>query len=169
LSSITLPDSLVKIGCLAFSNCYSLISINLPSTVTELDKLSWANCSSLLNISVDKDNPMYDSRDNCNAIIETATNTLIRGCKRTIIPKTVHQIGLRAFEGSKFSRYSGIFNLPNSLTYIDYGVFDNCEGLKAIRFDGTISQWSSIKKNEDWYLLSEVKTVFCIDGEVSIK
>ena len=40
----------------------------------------------LTTIVVDEDNPYYDSRDNCNAVIDSQTNELIIGCQRTVIP-----------------------------------------------------------------------------------
>ncbi|MBR5859739.1 MAG: hypothetical protein IKY71_00145, partial [Bacteroidaceae bacterium] len=48
--------------------------------------------SSLVSITVDKENKVYDSRENCNAIIETKTNTMIMGCESTFIPNGVEII-----------------------------------------------------------------------------
>ena len=48
---------------------------------------------------VDQNNPIYDSRNNCDAIIRTADNSLVVGCKNTIIPSTVTSIEYYAFNG----------------------------------------------------------------------
>ncbi|MBQ6209968.1 MAG: leucine-rich repeat protein, partial [Prevotella sp.] len=72
---------------------------------------------------------MYDSRNNCNAIIETSTNTLISGCKNTSIPNSVTTIGDGAFHGC-----SGLtsITIPNSVTTIGDGAFHGCSGLTSI-------------------------------------
>ena len=72
--------------------CYGLsglTSVTIPNSVTEIDNEAFSDCSGLTSIKVVGGNSVYDSRENCNAIIETATNTLIRGCKNTIIPNSV--------------------------------------------------------------------------------
>ena len=66
-------------------------------------------------------NPVYDSRNNCNAIIETATNTLHSGCKTTIIPNSVTSIGAWAFmycSGLK-DVYCYAENVPTAYSYSD--------------------------------------------------
>lgn len=93
LSSITLPDSLLIIDPYAFVNCTTLTSIEIPALVTSIYSTSFLGCVSLSSIVVSPNNIVYDSRQNCNAIIETATNKLVRACITTQIPEGVVSIG----------------------------------------------------------------------------
>ena len=92
LSSI--PNSVTSIGNYAFENC-PLDEIKIPKNVTNIGKGAFIYCSPT-SIVVENGNPNYDSRNNCNALIETATNTLIVGCQNTTIPNTVTRIGTYA-------------------------------------------------------------------------
>ena len=84
--SIIIPDSVTSIGYWAFSGCSSLESIVIPDSVTSVGKSAFCGCSSLESIVVSPGNAVYDSRDNCNAIIETSTNRLIAKCRSTVLP-----------------------------------------------------------------------------------
>jgi len=132
LSSITIPNSVTNIESHAFRECSSLKSITIPSSVTGIGKGAFEgafeNYCGLVSITVDSDNRIYDSRENCNAIIETATNTLVVGCQNTIIPNSVTIIGERAFRGSTFTSIT----IPSSVTSIEYLAFFECDSLDAI-------------------------------------
>ena len=132
LTSITIPEGVTSIGKDAIGNCSSLTSVTIPSSVTSIGNLAFAGCSGLTSITVDKSNPTYDSRENCNAIIETASNTLIWGCQNTVIPESVTSIGEYAF-----SDRSGLTSviIPKGVTNIDYGAFQGCSGLTSITVD----------------------------------
>ncbi len=125
----------------AFSNCSSLTSITIPNSVTSIDEGAFSGCSSLTQIVVDKNNKYYDSRNNCNAIIETATNILICGCKTTVIPNSVTSIGNGAFGGCSSLTSIGI---PNSVTSIGQYAFYNCSSLTSITIPNSIT---SIENN----------------------
>ena len=99
LESIVIPESVTEIGYAAFFRCVALKSIIIPESVTKIGEAAFVGCSSLERIVVAEGNPVYDSREDCNAIIETKTNILCYGCKSTNIPQSVTKIGRYAFAG----------------------------------------------------------------------
>ena len=123
LASIEIPSSVTSIGYSAFEGCTLLTSIEIPSSVTSIQKYTFMGCTSLSNIKVDDNNQKFDSRNDCNAIIETESNTLITGCVNTVIPSSVTSIGRSAFSGC-----TGLtsINIPSSVTSIGGGAFMAC-------------------------------------------
>ena len=96
---------------------------------------------------------MYDSRNNCNAIIETATNRLVAGCKNTIIPDSVTEIGSTAFFGC--SGLSAIV-IPVSVKEIGEGAFDYCESLKEIIISkGTKEKFEKLIDTDKYKLVEQ--------------
>ena len=136
LTSITIPSGVTSIGQGAFSNCSGLTSITIPSSVTNIGNQAFFACSGVTSMSVDAGNPKYDSRNNCNAIIETATNTLLFGCPSTIIPSSVTSI-----ESSAFNRFSNLISIdiPSSITSIGSGSFAYCTGLTSITIPSSVT------------------------------
>ena len=131
LTSITIPENsqLTNIGYSAFSGCSSLTTITIPESVTSIGNYAFSGCSRLTDITVASKNSVYDSRNNCNAIIETNSNTLIAGCSSTIIPESVTSIGGGAFSGC--SSLTAI-TIPEGVTSIGGGAFGGCSNLTAI-------------------------------------
>ena len=136
LMSVSIPQSVTTIGSYAFGDCYELSSVTIPSTVTHLGKNPFIYCSNLRSIKVQSGNPNYDSRGGCNAIIETATSTLISGCMTTIIPSTVTTLG----EGS-FGGCTGLtaFSVPSTLTTIGSYAYEGCSGLSSVTIPSTVT------------------------------
>ena len=135
LTSVELPKSLRNLDNSAFYGCSSLTSLAIPKSVTQIQSNPVAGCSSLTKLTVEKGNTHYDSRDNCNAIIETYSNKLIGGCKNTIIPNSVTSIGSGAFSGSGLTAIT----IPNSVTKIGEGAFGNCSGLTVITIPNSVT------------------------------
>ena len=129
LKTIEIPNSVTSIGWDVFGNCTRLESITIPQSVTMIDELVFSDCNSLITIHVDEDNPVYDSREDCNAIIETASNTLIAGCKSSIIPNSVTSIDKSAFA---YCRELTSVTIPNSVTTLGYFAFAYCSGLTSV-------------------------------------
>ena len=135
LTSITIPNSVTSIGYYTFRGCSSLTSIEIPSSVTSITEGAFSCCSSLTSITVQSGNTEYDSRDNCNAIIEKSTNKLIAGCTNTIIPSSVTSIGFSAFQASGLTSII----IPNSVTSIGSCAFDNCSSLTSVTIPNSVT------------------------------
>ncbi len=129
-------NTVTSIGIEAFNNRYNITSITIPKTITNIHHTSFVGCRNLTEMIVEAGNPTYDSRDNCNAIIETATNTLISGCKNTIIPNTVASIGEKAF--ARCYDMTSI-NIPNSVTSIGAQAFFHCSTLTSINIPNSVT------------------------------
>ena len=142
LTFITIGNNVTSIGGSAFCLCTSLTSIIIPNSVTSIGEKVFSACNSLTSIVIENGNIKYDSRDNCNAIIKTATNTLVQGCKTTIIPNSVTSIGEKAFWNC--SSLTSII-IPNSVTSIGDYAFEDCTGLTSITIGNgvkSIGEWA---------------------------
>ena len=129
------------IGNYAFLYCSSLTSITIPKSVTSIGESAFHGCENLSIIEIEEGNPIYDSRNNCNAIIFTKTNTLFVGCKNTTIPSTVSTIGKSAF--SSCTNMTSII-IPNSVISVEEYAFSGCSSLTSITIPNSVT---SIGKN----------------------
>ncbi len=177
LKSIKIPSTVHTVGSYAFSSCEALTGIFIPKNVKEFGiKINkhyvnnieirdsvrtnpFSNCGALCSIVVENGNEYYDSRDNCNAIIETNTNTLRTGCKYTILPNSLVHIGNEAFQGCKdlvsLSFANSLQNIgsyafrdcinldhliiPDNIISIDDGAFQNCSKLSYLNIGNIIN------------------------------
>ena len=129
LTSISIGNHVSSIGDYAFGYCYSLTSITIPSSVTSIGYRAIDMCQSLSSIVVEHDNKVYDSRNNCNALIHTSTNTLIVGCANTVIPNNVTHIGDFAFF---YLPALTSITIPKSITTIGQHAFSHNFNLRTI-------------------------------------
>ena len=190
LTSITIPDSVTSISRFAFEGCAGLTSITIPDSVMGIGEAAFSNCAGLESITVSGGNKNYDSRNNCNGIIETATNTLISGCKNTDIPDSVTSIGERAFCGctgltsvaipdsvtsvGSFTFYgcTGLTSvtIPDSVTAIGVSAFEGCTGLTSVCFmgDAPVVNWQAFQTyDEESYAYINIPglTLYYIEGK----
>lgn len=158
MSSVDIPESVSVIGVRCFSGCSGLSTISIPGSVTKIDEAAFEKCSNLTSLAIPKSvnsigygitsgdnsltsliveegNDKYDSRNNCNAIIETATNKLIAGCKNTVIPTSVTCLGSNCFSGLTFTS----FDIPNTITSMEGRVFYGCSSLTSITIPNSIT------------------------------
>ena len=136
LASIKFPKFLRTIQIEALSGCSCLTSITIPKSVQYIKEASFSHCSGLVSIEVEEGNKKYDSRNNCNAIIETSSNSLIVGCSNTIIPNSITSIGASAFSGC--TRLASVI-IPNSVTSIARYAFAGCKGLTSITIPNSVT------------------------------
>ena len=120
----------------AFWGCKSLTSIKIPYNITSIESNAFLHCNSLTSIKVDTRNKTYDSRKNCNAIIDSSTNMIILGCSKTIIPNGVTKIGSQAFYACKSLK---TIDLPDSVTCIEHEAFCGCIALKTINLSNNVT------------------------------
>ncbi len=152
LTTFTIPANITTLEYGAFAN-NPLTSITIPATVVEMDTNPFFGCNQLQSIVVEEGNPTFDSRDNCNAIINTEMNWLWTSCKNTVIPTSVTGIGTSAFAyrddlneyrvpkhiktiaDNAFS-YSSLWNISiedNNELYLYRMAFQSCNNLRTVK------------------------------------
>ena len=142
IPSVVISEGVTTIKRGAFSSC-PIGALHVPSTLVSISPENNAygegafhNCSRLQSITVDEANPIYDSRGNCNALIETATNTLLKGCKNTVTPDDIAIIGHNAF--LSINELNTI-TIPNSVERLETSAFAGCNSLTTITLPSNIS------------------------------
>ncbi len=161
-TKITIPNGVTSIEDGAFIGCSSLREITISDSVTSIGGGVFSGCSSLTSITVESDNPRYHSAGNC--LIETATKTLVVGCKSSVIQSgRVTSIGEMAFFGC--SSLTEI-TIPNSVKSIGKRAFFGCSSLINIIFKGTKKEWKAIKKKSRWDSNTGNYTVYCSGGKM---
>lgn len=128
---------LTSIGKQAFDGAWGLKSIIIPKNVKSISSSAFTSKPYLSSITVDKDNPWYDSRNDCNAIIETSSNTLVVGCKNTVIPQEILVIEDNAFYGCYQIRS---ITIPKGVTKIGDNAFEGCLNLQYFGIPDSLTQ-----------------------------
>ncbi len=153
-----IPDSVEMISEGAFC-AVAIKSLYIGPNIMHID-YNFAEIFGLESIIVSEQNKLYDSRENCNAIIETATNTLVKGCITTKIPQSVKRLGISSF--STIEELES-FSIPNNIEYVDGYAFCNCTGLKYIEIPASIK-----KIDARAFSYSGLKTVTIINKKIKI-
>lgn len=135
LLSVVMPNTIRSIKEFAFNGCINLKSLTISSEVSEIGDYAFMGLSSLEHLAVDCHNKTFDSRGDCNAIIRTMTNTLLVGCKATVIPDGVEVIAGNAFISCQDSSIEPFeLNFPPSVEIIEPFAFNCCYPLSAVTF-----------------------------------
>ena len=135
LAKADLPANLKSIGAYAFYGC-AFTSVVIPSSVREIgEDYNWnpfTACPNIQSITVEAGNEVFDSRENCNAIIHTASNTIFTGCGNTVILRSVKAIANHAFYGCK-----GLTSLTllDNISSIGSQSFAMCSNLATIQVE----------------------------------
>ena len=133
---MTIGEGVKQIGYCAFSGCANLKSIYIPASVNNIEAYVFNRCDNICSITVDTRNSTYDSRNNSNAIIETSSNTLVLGCRKTIIPEGVEIIGKSAFANCQ---HLTNIEIPRSVTKISEEAFYGCKELLSFTIPERVS------------------------------
>ena len=144
LQSVFLPNSLKQIGFEAFGACYALTEVTIPANVESIGTYVFCRCNNLEKLTVDSNNKYYDSRSNCNAIIETKSNMLLSSCKTTVIPHSVEKIAAAAF----YIKTPTSITIPKSVKVIYPYAFqgvDSTDVISDIYYTGTEDEWKAIE------------------------
>jgi len=128
LTSIKIPNSVTTLGNYCFQYCTNVEALVLPTSVVNISGSAFTGCV-FKTIEVIPGNPKFDSRDNCNAIIETATNTLVKGSENSVLPDELLTLGEGAFMSNKNLKF---INIPASVERLQKNALIYCSGLKAI-------------------------------------
>ena len=126
--TLEIREGTVSISDYALGYNNKIKCVIIPNSLVKIGRNMFSGCTKLSSIIVKSDNKVYDSRDNCNAIIETATNTLVYGISNSKIPTSVTSIGESAFEDCNLSSIT----IPNSVTSIGSNAFNYCDNLSSI-------------------------------------
>lgn len=135
LANVKFPNRLRNIENAAFYGCKSFVNIYIPGNVHKIGMCSFSGCNNLKSITISPDNIYYDSRNNCNAIIDTKTNELISACSTTVIPSSVEEIGSFAFSTEDVD---SIF-VPDGVKEIHFDAFDSRK-IRTISIPETIKE-----------------------------
>ena len=160
LTSVTIPDSVTSIGEVAFSSCTSLTSVTIPNSVTSIGDCAFEDCYFTFENFVNNSNvelndsskPMIVDTDDKGICIKN--NVLVKmrpayAIGEVTIPNTVTSIGDGAFDNCESLTSVAI---PDSVTSIGSGAFYDCTNLANVYYAGAEDEWNNITisdENED--------------------
>lgn len=162
ITSVKIASTVTVIGEGAFADCYNLEKVYIPKSVINIENYAFSGCENLKNIIIDSKNTVYDSRNNCNAIIETSTNTLIYGCLDLEIPSTVTNIGETAY--SFCNNFTDIV-IPYGITNIFKSAFEYCKNLETIVIPISVTNVGAAT----FYSCPKLEAVYYIGTEIEWK
>ena len=137
LENINIPNGLVEIKDEAFADT-KIKNLTIPATLVNISQTAFRGMTDLETIEVDVNNSIYDSRKDCNALIETSSNTIILGASNTIIPDTVCNIGAYAFyNNTKLEKID-----TNKVLTIKESAFEGCANLKEFYLSESVESLS---------------------------
>ncbi len=136
LESVEIPSYITSIGSKAFANCHKLLTLVIPEHVNSICPDAFVDCHALNRIHVASKNAYFDSRGDCNAIINSDEDKLVVGCMNTIIPSSVKSIGTFAFKGC---RNLTTLDFPETIEEIEESAFELCGNLREITFPLSLS------------------------------
>lgn len=136
MTSVTIGRAVKEIGHKAFCNCEGLTAVVIPASVTQLQPEAFCGCNGLARLAVEEGNNRYDSREGCNAVIETETNTLVYGIGSTRIPASVRAIGIKAFANCTTLTAAAI---PDRVTSIGERAFRGCTALTELTVPDSVT------------------------------
>ena len=130
----------------AFQSCKTLTKVRIPKTVIEIwhyaqledCKNPFFGCTSLESIEVDEANPSMCSVD---GVLFNRDKTQIfcypAGARSEtyIVPDGVTWLGGDAFA---YNPYLISVQMSNNVTYMSFGIFENCKNLKSVRLSENI-------------------------------
>lgn len=140
VEELIVPESMTKIPAYVFAGCDGLKTVEIPARVTDISNSAFYLCGNITSISVDPENTVYDSRDNCNAVIKKSIYTLCLGCANTTIPSSVYTIGASAFSGRKDLITMAV---PRQIETIENSAFAGCTNLAEITLPYALSNLGS--------------------------
>ena len=188
LTDLTIPDSVTSIGFRGIYNCTQLKTISIGSGVTEIDYTNFGYCDQVQRFTVSDKNTVYAS--DADGVLYNKEKTRLIRCPVSIrgdyeIIGSVEEIASYAFASCRQIEY---LKIPNNVTTLGNGAFENCSGMVAlwigtgvtkiygrefmgcdmltdILYSGAEAQWREICKNPGDSPLSSAVLHYHATGE----